>query len=55
MSREYYERVLDYWKSPNGEYIVKVKQDENLECETDTKNRRPAHLGSLILSKVRET
>ena len=35
---------------PNGEYIVNLKQDDGLECDTDLKNTMPAHLGSFILS-----
>ena len=28
MSTEYADTVLDYWRKPNGEYIVELKEDE---------------------------
>ena len=42
-------RVLDYWRLPNRAYIVKLKQDEGLECETHLKYTMPADLGIFIL------
>ena len=33
METEYDENVLDYWKLPNGNYIVKLKKDDGLEGE----------------------
>ena len=50
MSTEYDERVSDYWRLPNRYYIMKLKQDDGLECETDLKNTMPAHLGGFNLS-----
>ena len=53
MSTEYDERLPDYWRLSNGEYIVKLKQHEGLEGETDLKITMPADLGSVILSNKR--
>ena len=50
MTTQYDENVLDYWKLPNGEYIVKLKEDDGLDSEIDIKNTMPSHLGSFILS-----
>ena len=36
------ERVLDYWRLPKREYMVKLKQDHGLECE---KNHRVSSFG----------
>ena len=35
MKTEIDENVLEYWKLPNGNYIVKMKKDDGLvdECE----------------------
>ena len=50
MGTEYDENVLDYWKLPNGSYIVKYKKDERLEGDNDAKNTLPSHVGAFILS-----
>ena len=50
METEYDENVLDYWKLPNGNYIVKLKKDVGLESDNDVKNTLPSHLGAFILS-----
>ena len=50
MSMDYDDRVLDYWRLPNGQYIVRLKQIEGLKCEKDLKNTMPAHLGSFYLT-----
>ena len=50
METEYDEIVLDYWKLPNGNYIVKLKKDDGLEGDNDVKNTLPCHLGAFILS-----
>ena len=50
METEYDENVLDYWKLPNGNYIVKLKKDDGLEEDNDIKNTLPSHLGAFILS-----
>ena len=44
------EKVLDYWKLPNGNYIVKMKKDDGLDDDCDIKNTLPAVLGAFILS-----
>ena len=50
METEYDENVLDYWKLPNGNYIVKLKKNDGLEGDDDVKNTLPSHLGAFILS-----
>ena len=50
MKTEFDENVLDYWKLPNGNYIVKMKKDDGLDDDCDTKNTLPAVLGAFILS-----
>ena len=50
METEYDENVLDYWKLPNGNHIVKFKKDNGLESDNDVKNTLPSHLGAFILS-----
>ena len=54
MKTENDERALENWRLSNREYIVKLKQYDDLECETDLKNTMPAHLGSFILSKSKK-
>ena len=50
MKTEFHENVLDYWKLPNGNYIVKMKKDDGLDDDCDIKNTLPAVLGAFILS-----
>ena len=50
METEYDENVLDYWKLPNGNYIVKLKKDDGLEGDNDVKITLPSHIGGSILS-----
>ena len=50
MKTEFDENVLDYWKLPNGNYIVKMKKDDGMDDECDIKNTLPAVLGAFILS-----
>ena len=50
MKTEIDENVLDYWKLPNGNYIVKMKKDNGLDEDCDVKNNLPAVLGAFILS-----
>ena len=50
METEYDENVLDYWRLPNGIYIVKLKKDDGSEGDNDVKNTLPSHLGAFILS-----
>ena len=48
MKSEFDENVLDYWKLPNGDYIVKLKQDFGLKNDDDIKNTLSSHLGAFI-------
>ena len=50
MKTEFDENVLDYWKLPNGNYIVKMKKDDGLDYDCDIKNTLPAVVGAFILS-----
>ena len=50
MKTEFDKNVLDYWKLPNGNYIVKMKKDNGLHDDCDFKNTLPAVLGAFILS-----
>ena len=50
MKTEFDENVLDYWKLPNGNYIVQMKKDDGLDDDCDIKNTLPAVLGAFILS-----
>ena len=50
METEYDENVLDNWKLPNGNYIVKLKKNDGLEGDNDVKDTLPSHLGAFILS-----
>ena len=50
MKTEFDENVLDYWKIPNGNYIVKRKKDDGLDDECVIKYTIPAVLGAFILS-----
>ena len=50
METEHDGNVLDYWKLPNGNYIVKLKKDDGLEGDNDVKNTLPSQLGAFILS-----
>ena len=53
MKTEFDEIVLDYWKLPNGNYIVKMKKDDGLDDDCDIKNTLPAVLGAFILANSR--
>ena len=50
MKTEFDENVLDYWKLPKRNYIVKMKKDDGLDDDCDIKNTLPAVLGAFILS-----
>ena len=50
MKTEFDESVLEYWKLPNGNYIVKRKKGDGLDDDCDIKNTLPAVLGAFILS-----
>ena len=49
MKTEFDENVLGYWKSPNVNYIVKMRKDDGLDDDCKIKNTLPAHLGAFIL------
>ena len=53
MKTEFDENVLDYWKIPNGNYIVKTKKYDGLDDDCDIKNTLPSVLGAFILSKFK--
>ena len=53
MKTEFDENVLDYWKLPNGNYIVKMKKDDGLDDDCDIKSTLPAVLGAFILANSR--
>ena len=53
MKTEFDEHVLDYWKLPNGNYIVKMKRDDGLDDDCDIKNTLLAVLGAFILSNCK--
>ena len=50
MQTEYDERVKDYWKISNINYIVKMIDDGGLEDEIKKINTMPLHLGAFVLS-----
>ena len=50
MQTEYDERVRDYWKISNINYIVKMIDDRGLEDEIKKINTMPLHLGAFVLS-----
>ena len=45
---EYDDNVLDYWKIPIGNYIVKFKKDDGLDGDNDVKNALPSPLGAFL-------
>ena len=53
MKTEFDENVLDYLRSTNGNYIVKMKKDDGLDDECDIKNTLPAVLGAFTLSDIK--
>ena len=50
MKTEFDENVLEYWRLPNGKYIVKMKKDDRLDDDCDIKNNLPEVLGAFFLS-----
>ena len=44
MKTEYHNSVLEYWRLPNGKYIVKLKKDDGLDGDKFVKNTLPSHL-----------
>ena len=54
MKTEFDEIVLDYWKLPTGNYIVKMKKDDGLDDDDcDIKNYLSAVLAAFILANSR--
>ena len=53
MKTEFDENVSDYWRLPNGNYIVKMKRDDGLDDDCDIKITLPAVLGAFILANSR--
>ena len=54
MKTEFDEIVLEYWRLPNGNYIVKMKRDDELDDDCDIKITLPAVLGAFILAITRK-
>ena len=52
METEYDENGLEYWKVPNGNYIVKLQKDDGLDCDSDVKITLPSHLVASTLSNI---
>ena len=50
LKTEFDENVLNYWKLPNRNYIVKMKRDDGLDDDCDIKKFLPTVLGAFILS-----
>ena len=48
------DNVLDYWKLPIGNYIVKLKKDDGLDGDNDVKNALPSPLGAFYQVIVNE-
>ena len=54
MKTENDENVLDYWKLPNENYILRMKKDDGLDDGNyDIKNTLPANLGAFILRNIK--
>ena len=53
MKTEFDENVLDYWRLPDGKYIVKMKKDNGLDDDCDIKNTLHAILGAFPLSNIK--
>ena len=51
MQTEYDDNVLDYWKLPNRNYVIKFKKDDGLDGENDVRSILLLHLGAFIFSK----
>ena len=50
METEYDENVLDFWRLPNGNYIVNLKKVDGLGGDNDVKNTLPSQLGAFRLN-----
>ena len=55
MKTEFDGNVLDHWKIPNGNYIVKMKKDDGLDEYSDIKNTLRPVLGAFILTNSQRT
>ena len=54
MENEYDENVIDYWKLPNDNYIVKMKKDDGIDNnDLVPKNTLPAHQEAPVLSNTK--
>ena len=53
ISTKYDVRVLDYWRLPNRNFILKLGQDEDLDCETDLRISYSAYLSGFIFSNTK--
>ena len=49
MKTEFDEKVLDYWKLTNGNYIGKMKKDDGLDDDCDFKKNSACGLRSFYL------
>ena len=50
MKTEFDENVLDCWRLPNGNYFVKMKEDDGLDDDSVIKETLPVVLGAFILN-----
>ena len=50
MQIHYDENALDYWKLPNGIYIVKIKNGDGLDDNNNVENTLPSDLGAFTSS-----
>ena len=48
MQTEYDDNILDYWKLPNGNFVVKTRKDDSIDGATDIKIL--SHLRAFIFS-----
>ena len=55
METEYDDNVLDFWRLPNANYIVKLKKYDGLDGDNDVKNTLPSLLGAFILSNSKRS
>ena len=53
METENDDNVLDYWRLPNGNKIVKIKKDDGLDGDNEVKNTLPRLLGASILNNTK--
>ena len=50
MMSEYDERIKEYWRTSQGDYIVKMIDDKGLGDEVKNLKTMPLHLGSFVIS-----